>query len=254
MLSFSLIIGTEAVFNALNWKSILDSVGVKTTLRRSLNLSWVGFFLDALIPGGVSGDIFIIYLLSRDEGVDGVKVVASIVIKDILEFIVVLITLILSIILLVFSFSIGSVLFFTIGLIMILLSLPLILIIYLSTNVSVTKRLLKFLVRVIAKVRHREPNNEFENKLESQITHLHNVIMIMKNKPKTMVKPMFYQVMSLHLRHLSPILCVCCFGEHRRIKQNSPNKQHRKQHQKSRCGSCWIFPNTFQSALSCSWH
>jgi uncharacterized protein (TIRG00374 family) len=195
LIAFFCIIA-EAVFNALNWKSILDNVGVKTTLHRVWNLSWVGFFLDALIPGGVSGDIFIIYLLSRDKGVDGVKVVASIIIKDILEFIVVLISLILSIILLVFSFSIGSVLLFTIGLIMILLSLPLILIIYLSTNVSVTKRLLKFLVRTIAKVRHREPNSEFENKLESQITDFHNVIMIMKNKPKTMIKPMFYQVMA----------------------------------------------------------
>ena len=195
LIAFLCIIA-EAVFNALNWKSILDNVGVKTTLRRVWNLSWVGFFLDALIPGGVSGDIFIIYLLSRDKDVDGVKVVASIVIKDILEFIVVLTSLILSIILLVFSFSIGSILLLSIGLIMVLLSLPLILIIYLSTNISVTKRLLKFLVRTIAKISHRKPNNEFENKLEKQITDFHEVIMIMKNKPKTMIKPMFYQVMA----------------------------------------------------------
>jgi uncharacterized protein (TIRG00374 family) len=195
LIAFLCIIA-EAVFNALNWKSILDNVEVKTTLLRVWNLSWVGFFLDALIPGGVSGDVFIIYLLSRDKGVDGVKVVASIVIKDILEFIVVLISLILSIILLVFSFSIGSVLLFTIGLIMVLLSLPLILIIYLSTNVSATKKLLKFVVNAIAKVRHRQPNSEFQNKLESQITDFHEVIMIMKNKPKTMIKPMFYQIMA----------------------------------------------------------
>ena len=144
LIAFLCIIA-EAVFNALNWKSILDNVGVKTTLRRVWNLSWVGFFLDALIPGGVSGDVFIIYLLSRDKGVDGVKVVASIVIKDILEFIVVLTSLILSIILLVFSFSIGSVLLFTIGLIMVLLSLPLIIIIYLSTNVQSLKDYSNFL-------------------------------------------------------------------------------------------------------------
>src|SRR5208283_4451310 len=79
LIAFFCII-VAAAFNALNWKSILDNVGVKTTLRRVWDLSWVGFFLDALIPGGVSGDIFIIYLLSRDKGVDGVKVVASIVI------------------------------------------------------------------------------------------------------------------------------------------------------------------------------
>jgi uncharacterized protein (TIRG00374 family) len=183
------------VFNALEWKATLDNVAVQTTLKRVWNLSWAGFFLDALIPGGLSGDLFIIYLLSRDKGVDGVKVAASMVIKDILELLVVFASLIIGIILLILNYAIGGILLFAIGVTMVFLSLPLILVVYLSTNVSVTKRLLKFFVRAVAKIRHRKMNDKFENKLEAQITDFHDVIMIMKNKPGTMIKPMFYQIM-----------------------------------------------------------
>jgi uncharacterized protein (TIRG00374 family) len=194
LIAFLCIIA-EMVFNALEWKATLDNVAVQTTLKRVWNLSWAGFFLDALIPGGLSGDLFIVYLLSRDKGVDGVKVVASMVIKDILELLVVFASLIIGIILLILNYAIGGVLLFAIGVTMVFLSLPLVLVVYLSTNVSVTKRLLKFFVRAVAKIRHRKTNDKFENKLEAQITDFHDVIMIMKNKPGTMIKPMFYQIM-----------------------------------------------------------
>jgi uncharacterized protein (TIRG00374 family) len=195
LIAFLCIIA-EMVFNALEWKATLDNVAVQTTLRRVWNLSWTGFFLDALIPGGLSGDLFIIYLLSRDKGVDGVKAAASMVIKDILELLVVFASLIIGIILLILNYAIGGVLLFLIGVTMVFLSLPLVLVVYLSTNVSVTKRLLKFLVRAVAKIRHRKPNDKFENKLEEQITDFHDVIMIMKKKPRTMIKPVFYQIMT----------------------------------------------------------
>ena len=58
LLAFVCVIG-GAVFNALTWKATLDSVSVKTTFRRVFNLSWVGAFLDCIIPGGWSGDVFI---------------------------------------------------------------------------------------------------------------------------------------------------------------------------------------------------
>ncbi|MGZ4850298.1 MAG: flippase-like domain-containing protein [Candidatus Bathyarchaeia archaeon] len=195
LIAFLCIIA-EMVFNALEWKATLDNVAVKTTLKRIWNLSWVGFFLDSLIPGGLSGDLFIIYLLSKDKGVDGVKAAASMVIKDILELLVVFISLIIGIILLILNYSVGGFLLFAIGVTMVFLSLPLVIVVYLSTNVSATKRLLKFLVKTVAKIRHRKPNDKFENKLEEQITDFHDVIMIIKTKPRTMIKPMFYQTMA----------------------------------------------------------
>ena len=192
LLAFVCVIG-GAIFNALTWKSTLDSVSVKTTFRRVFNLSWVGAFLDCIIPGGWSGDIFITYLISKDKDVDGSRAFASIIIKDVLELVVVLVSLIVGMILLVLNYSVNSVLLIAIGLTLVFLALPLFLIIYLSTNVSATKRLLRVLVRVVARVKHK-PFDTAD--LESKITDFHDGIMSMKNRPRAMVKPLVFQTIT----------------------------------------------------------
>ena len=194
-LVFLLVIG-EAVFNSLAWKATLDNVSVKTTFKRVFYLGWVGAFLDCLIVGGWSGDIFMTYLLGGDEGVDVVKVAASVIVKDILELLVTLLVLIVGMIMLVFNYSINTFVLVAIGVTMAFFALPLILIVYLSTNISVTKKLLHFLVKVIAKIKHKQPDVEFGEKIADQIANFHDVIMIIKKKPKSMVKPMIFQTMT----------------------------------------------------------
>src|SRR4030067_1294172 len=113
-LVFVCVIG-EAVFNTLAWKASLDNVSVKTSFRRVFSLGWVGAFLDCIIVGGFSGDIFITYLLGRDEGVDVIKVAASVVVKDILELLVVFSSLIIGMILLIMNYSINTFILTAIG-------------------------------------------------------------------------------------------------------------------------------------------
>jgi glycosyltransferase 2 family protein len=189
LLAFVCVI-CDALFNALTWKATLDAVEVKTTFRRVFNLGWVGAFVDCLIPGGLAGDLFMTYLLSKDKGVDGAKALASVIIKDVLELVVVLASVIIGMIFLVLNYSVNSFLLIAIGLTMVFLALPLILIVYLSTNVSATKRLLGILVRVMAKVRSK-PFDTAD--LENKITEFHDGIMSMKKKPKAMVKPIVFQ-------------------------------------------------------------
>ena len=185
-----------AVFNTLAWKATLDNVSVKTTFKRVFNLTWVGTFLNCIVPGGWSGDIFTTYLLGRDEGVDVIKVAASVIVKDILELLVVFLSLTIGMILLILNYSINTFILTAVGITMIFLALPLILIVYLSTNISLTKRLLQFLVRIIARIRHRKPSDVFEQKIAIQIANFHDVIMIIKKKPKSMTKPMIFQTMA----------------------------------------------------------
>jgi len=106
-LVFVFVIG-EAFFNSLAWKATLDNVSVKTTFRRVFCLGWVGAFLDCIIVGGWSGDIFMAYLLGRDKGVDVIKVAASVIVKNILELLVTLVSLIVGMILLILNYSIDA--------------------------------------------------------------------------------------------------------------------------------------------------
>lgn len=192
LLSFVCVIG-GAVFNALTWKATLDIVSVKTTFRRVFNLSWVGAFVDSLIPGGLTGDLFMTYLLSKDKGVDGAKALASIIIKDVLELAVILGSLIVGMILLVLNYSVNNVLLIAIGITLVFLALPLFLIIYLSTNISATKRLLQVLVGVVARVKDKPFDS---SELEKKITDFHDGIMSMKNNLRAMVKPIVFQTIT----------------------------------------------------------
>src|SRR4030066_811271 len=194
-LVFVCVIG-EALFNSIAWKATLDNVSVKTTFKRVFCLGWVGAFLDCIIVGGWSGDIFIAYLLGRDKGVDVIKVAASVIVKDIIELLVTILSLIIGMILLILNYSINAFILAAIGITIMFFALPLILIVYLSTNISVTKRLLQFLARVIARIRHKKPSDEFEQKIATQITNFHDVIMIIKKKPKSMIKPVIFQTMT----------------------------------------------------------
>src|SRR4030066_1873900 len=194
-LVFVFVIG-QAVFNSLAWKATLYNVSVKTTFRRVFSLGWVGAFLDCIIVGGWSGDIFIAYLLGRDKGVDVIKVAASVIVKDIIELLVTILSLIIGMILLILNYSINAFILAAIGITMMFFALPLILIVYLSTNISVTKRLLQFLVRIIARIRRKKPSDVFEQKIATQITNFHDVIMIIKKKPKSMIKPVIFQTMT----------------------------------------------------------
>jgi uncharacterized protein (TIRG00374 family) len=194
-LVFLCIVG-EALFNSLAWKAVLDNVSVKTTFKRIFCLGRVGAFLDCIIVGGWSGDIFMTYLLGKDEGVDIVKVATSVIIKDILELLVTILSLIIGMLLLVTYYSVNIIVLTAIGITMLFFALPLILIVYLSTNISVTKRLLQFLVKITARIKRKKPSGEFEEKIATQITNFHDVIMIIKKKPKSMIKPMFHQTMA----------------------------------------------------------
>jgi uncharacterized protein (TIRG00374 family) len=72
-------------FHTLVWFQPLNSVGIKLGFRRTYVFYWVGVFVDNLVPGGWSGDLFKAYLLSRDPNLDSGKAVASVVAKNVYE-------------------------------------------------------------------------------------------------------------------------------------------------------------------------
>jgi uncharacterized protein (TIRG00374 family) len=194
LLAFVFVI-CSTIFNALNWKAILNNLQVETTFNRVFSLTWVAIFIDSLIPGGWTGDLFKTYLLAKDKEGTGSKAAASIIIKDVLELIVILGSLIVGMILLVINYSVNTVLLAAIGITLVFLSLPLILIIYLSTNIAATEKLLRAVERLIAKIKGKKSNSTaLQEKVHHQLTEFREGILTVKSNPKSMVKPVIYQV------------------------------------------------------------
>jgi uncharacterized protein (TIRG00374 family) len=196
LMAFLLVIGAS-IFDALAWKTTLDSLNVKTTFGRIFSLSWVGHFVDTLIPGGLAGDAFKTYLLTKDKDVNWSKAIASIVIKDVLELLVVFGSLVLGIILLLVNYSINGVVVVAIGVTMVLLALPLVLIVYLSVNVGATEKLVRLVQRLSSRIKGKENSGaRIHEKLHSQIMEFREGIMSMKSNPRSMVKPLASQTLA----------------------------------------------------------
>src|SRR3989339_923273 len=113
-------------FHALVWFQLLNSVSIKLGFRRTYVLYWVGVFVDNLIPGGWSGDLFKAYLLNKDPTIESGKAVASVVAKNMYEAIFNLGNMLLGMALLLLNYSFEGTLLITLGGIMLLLTLPLI--------------------------------------------------------------------------------------------------------------------------------
>lgn len=202
-----------AVFDTIAWHQILRKLDVKTTFRRVFTLSWVGIFLDAVIPSGWSGDVFKAYLLSKDPGVDGSKTAASIVIKKVLELFTTLTALIFGLALLLSNYSLDNDVVFIIGIMMVLLSLPLILILYLSINAKTSQGIFRLIRRVSTLIRGKSSDTpEFENKLRKSIGEFHDGIMMLKTNPKKMLQPMIFQLISWVFSILTLFLIFASIG------------------------------------------
>jgi uncharacterized protein (TIRG00374 family) len=182
------------VLNTLTWQKILESLLVKSSFRRLFSLSWVGVFVDSLLPGGWSGDIFKAYLLSKEQKGTGAKITASIVVKNVFELILTLATLLLGITFLLINYSINGLVMSAIILTLLLLALPLVLILYLSVNIEATKRLFRAAQRMLMLVTRRQASAlEAENRIQNQFNDYHDGIMIMKTNPKILVQPAIFQ-------------------------------------------------------------
>ncbi len=65
-------------FHALVWFQLLNSVSIKLGFRRTYVLYWVGVFVDNLVPGGWSGDLFKAYLLEHMDKDDATSALEKI--------------------------------------------------------------------------------------------------------------------------------------------------------------------------------
>ncbi len=184
-------------FNATAWYILLNSLAIKVNYRLVFNLSWVGIFVDAIVPGGWSGDAFKAYLLSRDPKIDGGRTAASIVIKNVLEMLIILGISFLGLLLLAVNYTLDSGVLTTIGTVMFLLTLPLIVIIYLSVDLNATKKILGVLRRLYAFVKRRPVNIEdFEKRIEKTLNTYHDGIENLKTNPKTLFQAVFFQTIA----------------------------------------------------------
>lgn len=195
LLAFAAEIAT-VVFDALTWRAILSSLGEKLGFWRMFELTWIGIFVDTLIPGGWVGDLSKTYFVIREDKVHGPKALAAIVVGDVLELLFILGSLLIGATLLLSFYSISGILMTAIVITLLFLSLPLILIIVLALNIGLTEKLLSAVYKVACKIKGQEVGKSLTEKTKAQIQEFHDGIVLMKQNPKGVIKPAGYQTIS----------------------------------------------------------
>jgi len=72
------IVLLDTFFFSLAWQRLLTALSVKVPVRKAFEYTWIGLFVDILIPAeSVTGELSRIYLLSRDKAGNPGEIVAA---------------------------------------------------------------------------------------------------------------------------------------------------------------------------------
>ncbi len=197
--------------HAFVWFKLLHYVNIKLSFRRTNVLYWVGVFVDNLIPGGWSGDLFKAYLLGREPGIDGGKAVASVVAKNMYEAIFNLANMVLGLVLLLLNYTFEGTILLGIGGVMLLLTVPLFLLLVISFKPKGAKQLVATFIRGLARFSKNRVNlSKFRDEIDKLLDDYHEGMKILIKNPKMLGQPMVisffawgFEIITLYLVFVS---------------------------------------------------
>lgn len=206
-------VALSILFHTLVWFKLLNYLSIKISFRRTLSLYWVGIFVDNLIPGGWSGDLFKAFLLSREPNVEGGKAVASVVIKNMYEAIFNLGNMVLGLVLLLLNYSFESSILFSIGMVMVLLTLPLVILLVISFKPEGAKKVVAAFMRGISRLsRDRSNLKKFEAEIDKLLDDYHEGMKSLLQKPKMLTKPLVYSLFAWGFEVFTLFLVFAALG------------------------------------------
>ncbi|MCW4000307.1 MAG: flippase-like domain-containing protein [Candidatus Bathyarchaeota archaeon] len=180
-------------FNTIVWRQLLSSLQINITMRRAFTLYWVGLFVDNLIPGGWSGDLFKAYLLNKDPNIQSGKAVASVVAKNMYEAIFNLGGMIFALALLLLNYRLETSLLIGLGGIMLLLTLPLVVLLLASFHPVAAKKIVANIIEGISHIyKNRKALTSLEGKIDKALGDYHEGMEILLKNPRMLTKPIIF--------------------------------------------------------------
>ena len=201
-------------FHTLVWFQLLKALSIQLSFRKTTILYWVGVFVDNLIPGGWSGDLFKAYLLNKDPAVQSGKAVASVVAKNMYEAIFNLFNMILGIVLLLLNYTLEGSLLLALGGVMMLLTLPLIILLVVSFKLEGAKKVIAALFGCLSRVgRNRWHLYELQAKINKALGDYHEGMKILIRNPRMLFKPMILSFFAWGFEIITLLFVFAALGQ-----------------------------------------
>lgn len=201
--------------SSLIWQYFLRPLSVNAPLKKTFLITWIGAFVDLLVPAeSISGDASKVYLMSKESGENTGKVVASVVSHRILSMIITLGTLIISSLsLLILQYELNSLVSILIVLVAIGTVVSLILIVLLCIREQLTRKLIDLLLRFsvfISRGRLDIANLRF--KAKKALDAFHQSIEVLRRNPRNLVQPAILSIISWLLGVLLSFIVYISLG------------------------------------------
>ena len=163
--------------------------------RRTYALYWLGIFVDNLIPGGWSGDLFKAYLLGREPEIDGGRAVASVVAKNMYEAIFNLGNMVLGLVLLLMNYTFEGAILIGIGGVLLLLTLPLSILMIISFKPKGAKKAVNLFILGTARfTRNRINLSKFQVEIDKLLDDYHEGMKILIDNPSSDLRIIFHKL------------------------------------------------------------
>jgi hypothetical protein len=185
-------------FHSLTWWQLLKVLSVKTSFKKPILFTWVGSFVDILIPAeAVSGEVCRAYLMYKDSNENSGKIVASVVSHRILSIATTLGGMIGASAFFILKYKpseliVGFILVVAIG-----TTLALFLLIYLSLKEKTTAKLVNWLLNLLKRVfKGRLKGTWLSSKARRTLKEFHKGIAILGEHPRKLVLPIAFSIMA----------------------------------------------------------
>jgi len=203
-------------FYSLTWHNLLKLLSVKTSFLKTLQFIWIGTFVDLLVPAeSVSGDISRIYLMSKESGENAGRVVASVIGHRILSGIVTFGGFIIGSVYFVLKYQPSLLVLEFIGIVAISSTVSLSLMFYLSTRPQVTRRIVDWLINLLARFfKRRWTLDNLRSSAERLLKAFHDGIATLSVQPRGLVLPTFLAIVAWFFDVLIAVLVFYSLGSY----------------------------------------
>ena len=188
----------STTFYSLTWWRLLHILSVKTTFRKPFLFTWVGAFVDLLIPAeSVSGEVSRTYLMHRDSNEDAGKIVASVVGHRILTTATNLGGMIGASTLFILIYEPSELVIAFLLIVAVGTAISLFLLIYLSLKENATTKLVDWLIKLLKRIfKTRLKGTWLSSTAKGMLKEFHKGIDILGERPRKLVLPIAFSIMA----------------------------------------------------------
>jgi uncharacterized protein (TIRG00374 family) len=181
-----------------SWRTILETLSVRLSIKKAFLFFWVGYFVDLIIPSETIGsELTRLYLVRNETEGDLGAIAASAVTNRIVEYIIVAGGLLTSVVIMLSARNIPSIVSDSLIIVLIGAVVYLMILLYLALSERAATVLVSIWYKLKKLVRLRKSSSfEMSDKAKLSLAIFYEGFKIFRKNPRYLIKPLIFQILA----------------------------------------------------------